>query len=529
MNRLPWIPVGLLLASLLAVSSRPAQGQTDPSYVPEAIRVPMALDWKFSSVDLGAPLPARNNQTSPVVAGNVVYVCARGVTPDRVATTSVYALSLETGEKLWDHPLEGNVFGSPAVADNTLWVADIKGYLYALDTKDGSEKTRFKLSRATRCTPVVHNGVVYIGDDAGQVVAIDAKTAQERWHFNTEWPVDAPITVSDEQGLVLVATTEPMVYALRIDKGTEYWRHKMPGGHMEAAPLCIGQNLYIVSGRYLMCMTIRKGMDRWQVPVRDEPLIGTPAVCPDGRGGVRLYFTCRDGTVTALNALTGALAWRSPVLLDRIPRSAPIVTQNAVLVGADSGVLFALSVTDGSLLWRYRLLPPKDITGQNTPIAIAGTPAVAEGRVVVLGDEGTVACFSPTAVDTTPPEVTDTEPNSHTPVYGRPPVNFRAIITDEGSGVNDFRLVMKLDGQVVKHHFSPGTGEITYATPVTQPIKPLADGSHTVTISVVDWFGNKNDFKWVFQVDNRRIPTPQPVNPGGMGPGMMGAPGVGGP
>ena len=51
---------------------------------------------------------------------------------------------------------------------------------------------------------------------------------------------------------------------------------------------------------------------------------------------------------------------------------------------------------------------------------------------------------------------------------------------------------------------------------VAEPMKPLADGRHTVTLQVADWKGNKVEWTWTFVVDNSlppsrtRIETPSP-------------------
>ena len=177
MNRLPCIAAGLIILGSLVVGVSPSSGGTStPVLDAEAISLPLGLLWKFSSVDVGTELPARNIPTAPVISGDTVYVCARGMTAEKVPTTSVYALSLETGEKLWDHVLEGTVFGTPALADDTLWVSDSQGYLYALDVRNqGRERSRFQLGTSSRCSPVVHDGVVYVGDDGGLVLAVDAR------------------------------------------------------------------------------------------------------------------------------------------------------------------------------------------------------------------------------------------------------------------------------------------------------------------------------------------------------------------
>jgi len=522
MNRLPCIAAGLIILGSLVVGVSPSSGGTStPVLDAEAISLPLGLLWKFSSVDVGTELPARNIPTAPVISGDTVYVCARGMTAEKVPTTSVYALSLETGEKLWDHVLEGTVFGTPALADDTLWVSDSQGYLYALDVRNqGRERSRFQLGTSSRCSPVVHDGVVYVGDDGGLVLAVDAKALQEKWRFQARGQVKARVAVSAEHKYVYVSSGEPRLHVLHMATGVEAWNYPMPEVSMESAPVLWDRYLYIASGKRLICITAAQGRYQWDSmrmgTTTGYPIIGTPVLAPDEKGkDARLYFCCEDGTVNAVNARTGRLFWKAPVKLDRIATCAPTVTRDAVLIGAQNGLLYAVSANEGSkLVWKYRAVPPADITAQSKAVSIASPPVVNEGRVLVLVDEGTLLCFSPAAVDAAPPEVKDLKVRDiaiedQTPVYGMPPLPFTATIVDEGSGIDESKIVFKLDGEVVPHQFLARTGELVYKTPITQPIRPLADGAHTISITVADWMGNILTREWVFRVDHRRIPVPK--------------------
>ena len=96
-------------------------------------------------------------------------------------------------------------------------------------------------------------------------------------------------------------------------------------------------------------------------------------------------------------------------------------------------------------------------------------------------------------------KVRDIAIEDQTPVYGMPPLPFTATIVDEGSGIDESKIVFKLDGEVVPHQFLARTGELVYKTPITQPIRPLADGAHTISITVADWMGNILTREWVFR------------------------------
>lgn len=550
MKRFRWIPISLVLMGALWQGNPARSHESSRLFVPEDVPVPMALEWKFTSVDLGVPLPTASNPTSPLLAGDVVYFCGRGLTPDKAPTATLYAIRVETGEKIrvgedwWDRPLESTAFGTPLLHEGKLYVGDAKGYLYVLDAQTGKEESRVQLKRGTQCSPVLHEGILYIGDESGHVTAIDTQTLKEKWLVNTKWPIRAPITLYPEQNMLYVLTAQPSLYALRIRDGSVLWPHPVPGvgGAPTAAPIVWesprGPLLYIARGNTLLCMNAISGRDKWKVNIGDlgsrraMRIVGSPALVPDEEGGgALLYVACDDKSIMCFNALNGAPTWKGtlpPLQLAHPPKSSPVVTRNAVFVSAQGGFLYALDRREGTVLWKYRYLPPKDIavqTASTTPNFVAA-PIVSSERILALTDEGTLLCFTPNAVDSSPPEVTRTYPTSEMPVYGRPPVFFQAFITDEGSGIDQTKILFKLDGEAKEDFkFNPATGELTYKTPVTQPIKPLSDGRHTATVIATDWRGNTVEHQWVFQVDNRLIPAPltAPGAPwGGAGAGGVG-------
>lgn len=108
---------------------------------------------------------------SPAVAGGVVY---------EVSSDSqfIQAVDAATGAEKWRFFTGHNVFASPAITKDTLYVGEFNAYsftddsyFYALDIKDGSERWRFATKGSTS-SPVVDDGVVYFGTDDGFLYAL---------------------------------------------------------------------------------------------------------------------------------------------------------------------------------------------------------------------------------------------------------------------------------------------------------------------------------------------------------------------
>jgi outer membrane protein assembly factor BamB len=93
---------------------------------------------------------------------------------------------------------------------------------------------------------------------------------------------------------------------------------------------------------------------------------------------------------------TGRLLWRYKVaagVVSSVPykrgeatiTSSPVIVKDVVYFGANDGVLHAVDVNSGKLLWQYRLGVP-----------IASTVAVTGNTVVVAAWDGTVYAFTAT-------------------------------------------------------------------------------------------------------------------------------------
>ena len=61
-------------------------------------------------------------ETSPVLAGNTVYVAASDGT--------VYGVNKEDGKVVWKHATGAPIFGSVAISGNTMVVSDFGGNVY---------------------------------------------------------------------------------------------------------------------------------------------------------------------------------------------------------------------------------------------------------------------------------------------------------------------------------------------------------------------------------------------------------------
>ncbi len=78
---------------------------------------------------------------------------------------------MKDGEKLWFYDAKMPLFASPAVAVDTVYAADLKGVVHAIDLAGGQMKWTLDLGSDEKVKapgmayagPVVHGGKVYLG------------------------------------------------------------------------------------------------------------------------------------------------------------------------------------------------------------------------------------------------------------------------------------------------------------------------------------------------------------------------------
>jgi outer membrane protein assembly factor BamB len=96
----------------------------------------------------------------------------------------------------------------------------------------------------------------------------------------------------------------------------------------------------------------------------------------------KVYVGTISGTVYALEAGTGAIAWANTVNSSRVIAAGPLFANGIIFVGSAGGAVYALSASNGGLLW-------------SAPVKYSnpGGLTVADGTVYVPTDNGQLYAF----------------------------------------------------------------------------------------------------------------------------------------
>ena len=470
-------------------------------YTEEQLTYPLKLAWKFPTEIIP------NNPSSPAESDSVIYMCAG---------RRLYAINAETGSPKWVYPEEESltavIKSSPLVGEDLVYFGGGDGKLYAITKDKGTLAWNFTTKGIMNSSPVLMDGVIYVGSSDDHLYALDAKTGEPRWPGGFQVRDDVSTSPAVVGGLVYFLSSDMILYAAHTSGGRgPKWAVRVGSWSRSATPIVSENTVYLAAGNTMQAYQAKSGRLKWGVKFQTD-ITTVPAADPTG-----IYFACKNGKLYALNT-AGKVKWPAPADLGASAYGSPIVAGNEVIIGTNKGFLYAFDKATGELKWKYVVQPQSFDYGKLRYVNITSSPMVVNGTLYVVADDGTLHAFRQDAPDFTGPIVSTVVPPRDYLMPGEPPVQIAVVANDLGSGIKEDSITISLDGQPVEYKVIPERGIIWYKTEITQPIQPLRDGQHTVSLALSDWAGNKTSLSWSFSVDNRipkvKLTTTQPTGAG---------------
>jgi outer membrane protein assembly factor BamB len=334
----------------------------------------------------------------------------------------VYAIDASSGAEQWRFDAGGIVDSSPTVAGETLYVGSWDGNVYALDTETGTERWSHRTKGIVRSSPKVFDGTLYVGSrcgflecaeytssttvDVGELYAIDAATGERTWQYSTS--ANVVNTPAIGSGTIYLTSRRGTIHAVSLEDGSELWQEELEGG-TQTSPTIIGDVVYVALNGGIYCLDSSTGDEVWAYDDISALITSSPAVTSEtvfvgggfvgkpGEDVARLY---------AIDRRDGSLRW-SDSLSANVVGSSPAVVGERVYFGShnpggtprpDEGMpgVYGYSTT-GDRQWEYT--PTERVTYAEEDVALpdegfGSSPAVADGRLVIGGVDGTVYSFT---------------------------------------------------------------------------------------------------------------------------------------
>ncbi len=230
-------------------------------YVGIANRGVMAIDeesgeqvWYF---DTGHGIWA-----TPLLVGDTLYVSS--------LDHHVYALNAPTGEPIWESErLSGAVPDSPAYDPERgrLYIGTLDRKVHALDVETGEVVGTFDAADWVWGSPVLAGDEIYFADLSGHAYALDVDSFEPIWEAE----------VADDKGirgsplvtetLVVLAAQDGNVYARHRSDGSPAWQAD-GGGRLITSPVLFGDSIIVspIGADYVLVAFDRNGSRQWVFP-----------------------------------------------------------------------------------------------------------------------------------------------------------------------------------------------------------------------------------------------------------------------
>ncbi|HMF12242.1 MAG TPA: PQQ-binding-like beta-propeller repeat protein, partial [Gemmataceae bacterium] len=266
-----------------------------------------------------------------------------------------------------------------AVRDGRVYVGNLDGVLHCVDAAKGTKVWTFETPSQAEISSGVSfaDGKLFFGCADETLYCLSDK-AERLWTFRVQGgPVMATPAIA--QNRTFVAGCDSTLHVLDTAQGKELASVDL-GGQIGATAAIVGDQLYVgTMGSTVLGVDWKQAKVAWSYEPEKgrQPFYSSPAVTEK-----LVVLGCRDKHVRALDRANGKEVWDF-VAAGQVDCS-PVIVGSRVIVGAKdrNGTLYVLDLAKGTQLAKIEL-----------DGAILGSPAVADGKLVIGTEKGTVYCL----------------------------------------------------------------------------------------------------------------------------------------
>jgi len=286
-------------------------------------------------------LPEPTDTPVPTATSSTETTLFRG-DPQRTGVFDFPAIRQEPSIQ-WKTNISSTWLMPPVLADGILYTGSGNGTLYAVDVQTGEKLWSTDGFSQLENSGAVGGDVLVAGGYDGRLRALDRHSGEVLWSFNTVYPVQAsPLIVEDH----IFVATDHALYALDLSTGKMQWQ--APTGEEGAyigSPAYEDGVIYTTGGKSLLAVDSGNGKELWRIE-RDD-MFTAPAVA----NGM-IYIGNFDKYFYAFDQKTGAEKWK--VQSDGLFWGGPAVDGKTVYAGNDD-LVYALDAQTGEQRWMFQM------------------------------------------------------------------------------------------------------------------------------------------------------------------------------
>jgi outer membrane protein assembly factor BamB len=292
----------------------------------------------------------------------------------------LFALNLQTGEKIWEFTTEIGFVTTPVVLDGKVYLGDIDGKFHCLDLQ-GKEQWSYQADAEINSSANFYKDNVLFGSQDAHLYAVNRDTGKLTWKYQSQDQIRCSITVAEDRAFV--AGCDGFFHVVNLGDGTGAGKVEI-GSPTGSTPASVGLMVYFgnqtgdffaINSKDLQTDWVREATNE------GDSIVGAAAATEQ-----QVIFGNRNRHVYSLNPKTGDELWK--VTLKSKVDSSPVIVGDRVYVASTDGRLYALALKDGAILWE------RQFNG-----GFISSPAVAFGRLVIATNRGVVYCLGAKKTD----------------------------------------------------------------------------------------------------------------------------------
>jgi outer membrane protein assembly factor BamB len=344
------------------------------------------VDSKFEidvrwSESVGEGADEKFNDLTPAVWDNYVLTAdIKGL---------VTAFDRESGDIVWEVDLKEPLSGGISANAGLVAVGSKKANVIVLNVEDGSEVWRKEVSSEVLAKPAIDGTMIVVRTADGKIFALDSNDGSQEWFYDRVIPnltirgTSAPLITN---GVVLTGFANGKIAAFNLGSGDLMWEQRVssPRGSsdisrivdVDTTPVVFGNVLYGAGyNGYAIAMDLTNGRYLWR-----QELSTVKDLYVDS---LRVYAVTTDGTIVAISRTTGDVAWKQEGLKYRRPTAAAALGDE-LIVGDFEGYVHFLDKSSGEFVAREHL----DSYG------FAHKPVVTDDEVILTSRFGFMYVFN---------------------------------------------------------------------------------------------------------------------------------------
>ncbi len=215
---------------------------------------------------------------------------------------NLYALNTATGNLEWKFATGGEIWSSPVVDNNTVFITSFDKKVYAVDAVAGTKKWEFITGANDVATPLTLDGVLYVGSLDRNLYALDETTGQSIWKSPVSggnWFWARPVAAN---GLIFAPNLDSKVYAVNAKTGNIQASYDV-GGQVASWPVVINNEVIVATQNGKL---LGLNVDSPSSPPRSIATIINNVVAPLSAYNNIVYVNGPDNVIHGYDVVTGA-------------------------------------------------------------------------------------------------------------------------------------------------------------------------------------------------------------------------------